>query len=206
MTYFLSAVAAYLLGSLSFAVMISKIFFHDDIRNHGSGNAGMTNILRTYGNKAALAVFIGDFLKGLLAVYIGQKLTGNAIGACIAGGFAMLGHMFPLFFHFRGGKGVATGAGIAMMMSPLVFLCVFVLFCIVLAVSRYMSLASMSAAAAFSVLTIAYHLLNHSPTLDLVIYSIFAVVAGGSIIFMHRSNIRRLLDGTERKFSFKKSA
>ena len=206
MNYVLTAIIAYLLGSISFAVIISKHFFHDDVRSHGSGNAGMTNSLRTYGPAAGLVVPGGDFLKGALAVYIGLQLTHSAVGACLAGALVMAGHMFPLYFGFRGGKGVATGAGVVLMLCPLVFLGALLIFSCVLGFTRYMSLASICGAASFPILSLIYRLYTHAPAVDLIVYSVFAFLAGGTVIWMHRSNIRRLLDGNERKFSFKKSA
>ena len=123
----LAAAAAYLLGSVSFAVVVSKGLYHQDVRQFGSGNAGMTNILRTYGKKAAALTLAGDFLKGVAAVLIG-RLIFSAMGvtlfdgAYVGGLFAILGHLYPVYFGFRGGKGILTSIGIIAVINPLVFL------------------------------------------------------------------------------------
>ena len=126
----LAAAAAYLLGSVSFAVVVSKGLYHQDVRQFGSGNAGMTNILRTYGKKAAALTLAGDFLKGVAAVLIGRLIfaaMGVTLfdGAYVGGLFAILGHLYPVYFGFRGGKGILTSIGIIAVINPLVFLGLF---------------------------------------------------------------------------------
>ena len=191
----LCIVIPYLLGSVNFALVISKIFYKDDIRNHGSGNAGMTNMLRTYGKGAAAGTLLCDILKAVIAVWFGQFVFGY-IGAYIAGLFAVLGHIFPIFFKFRGGKGVATTAAMALAIDPLAFLILFVLFVLIVATTKYVSLGSVVCMLVYPVLT--YCLGGQGfPTL-------FSFAVAAIVVFMHRSNIKRLMNGTENKISLSK--
>lgn len=191
----LCIVVPYLLGSVNFALVISKVFFKDDIRNHGSGNAGMTNMLRTYGKAAAAGTLICDLLKAVIAVWFGQFVFGY-IGAYIAGLFSVLGHIFPVFFKFKGGKGVATTAAMVLAINPLAFLILFSLFVIIVATTKYVSLGSVVCMFVYPVLT--YYLGGQGfPTL-------FSFAVAAIVIFMHRSNIKRLMSGTENKISLSK--
>ena len=189
----LCIVIPYVLGSVNFALVISKVFYKDDIRNHGSGNAGMTNMLRTYGKKAAAATLLCDILKAVLSVWLGLWFFGE-IGAYIAGMFCVLGHIFPIFFKFKGGKGVATVAAMVLTLNPLAFLILFVIFVIVVATTRYISLGSVLCMLLYPALTYALGGVGF-PTL-------FSFAVAAIVIFMHRSNIKRLLNGTENKVSF----
>ena len=201
-----AAVIGYLLGSINFAVVVSRLLDGDDVRNHGSGNAGMTNILRTYGKKQAALVCAGDFLKGMLSVMLARTLFGAfdltfMDGGYIGGFAALLGHLFPLYFGFRGGKGVLTSAGIILVLNPVVFLCLIPPMVILVFVIKIVSLVSILAAVLFPVLTYVVLILMHRPAgFD----TIFAALIGGTIVFMHRANIKRLLNGTEPKFGQKK--
>ncbi|MDO5602582.1 MAG: glycerol-3-phosphate 1-O-acyltransferase PlsY [Oscillospiraceae bacterium] len=206
----LSCVLGYLLGSLSFAVIISKCVYHKDVREFGSGNAGMTNILRTFGKKAAAFTLLGDMAKGTAAVLLARALfqliaqTDSVYGAYLAGIFALLGHLFPLYFHFKGGKGVAVGAGTIIGTEPWVVLALIIIFLIVVCVTRIVSLSSIVVAALYPVLTYLYYwLLPTGPIAWLC--ALMAAVMGGIVIFMHRQNIKRLLNGTEYKFGQKKA-
>ena len=205
----LAAVAAYLLGSVNCAVLFSTVFFGEDIRNHGSGNAGTTNMLRTYGAKAAALTFAGDILKGVFAVLLGRlffSLLGvqaqQTYGAYLAGYIAIIGHMFPLYFRFRGGKGVATGLGAVCAINPPVFGVVFTVGILIAAISGYVSLASLSGAVLFPVLLAVSMLLNKGVVslLELLLACGIALL----VIYNHRQNIKRLLNGTENKFYKKK--
>lgn len=191
----LCIVVPYLLGSVNFALVISKAFYKDDVRNHGSGNAGMTNMLRTYGKKAAAGTLICDILKAVISVWLGLWLFGE-IGAYIAGLFCVLGHIFPIFFKFKGGKGVATVAAMVLTLNPLAFLILFTIFVIVVATTRYISLGSVLCMLLYPALTYTLGGVGF-PTL-------FSFAAAAIVIFMHRSNIKRLLNGTENKVSFSK--
>ncbi len=191
----LSAGAGYLIGSLSFSILLSRSQYKDDIRNYGSGNAGMTNMLRTFGKWAAVVVFAGDFLKGLAAVLLGGAIGGEA-GALLAGFFAVVGHAFPLYFHFRGGKGVATSAGVILGLHPLVLLVLGSVFLLVLFLSRIVSLSSICAAVSYPITA----LLLRLPRPELLL----SVVLAALVIWLHRANIGRLMRGEEHRFGVKK--
>ncbi len=204
-----AAVVAYLLGSINCAVLFSTVFFGEDVRNHGSGNAGTTNMLRTYGAKAAALTFAGDILKGVFAVVLGRLFftwfgvqAQQIYGAYLAGYAAIIGHMFPLYFRFKGGKGVATGLGAVCAVNPPVFGVVFTVGILIAAVSGYVSLASLTGAVLFPVLLAVSMLLTNggvSP-LELLLACGIALL----VIYNHRQNIKRLLNGTENKFYKKK--
>ena len=188
------AVCAYLLGSLSFAIIVSKLTLGKDIRNYGSGNAGLTNAYRTMGAKKTLLVLLGDIAKGAAAVSIGMLLAGP-VGKLTAGIFVILGHMFPLYFGFKGGKGVLVGAVMLAFFDWRVFGIAFLLFVLAVALTKWISLGSILGAISFPITTWAFY---HDPILT-------AMAAGmaAAVIFMHRSNIGRILRGEENKFSFK---
>ena len=147
--YILCAVAAYLLGSISTGVLLSRRLFHDDVRKHGSGGTGATNMLRTYRLKAALLTFAGDAAKAALAVGLGLLLAGRE-GGCIAAVFAVVGHMFPLYFGFRGGKGIACTVGAVAVLYPILLLPLAVLWAVPVLLSRCISLGSIIAGAALT--------------------------------------------------------
>ncbi len=200
----LSALCAYLMGSINSAIIVSQLYAKEDIRNYGSGNAGMTNILRTYGKFPAAFTAVGDFAKGALAVLIGRLLFyilgigGTLDGGFIAGFFALLGHLFPIYFGFRGGKGVLTSAGVILVIHPLIFLLLAVITIPIIFISRIVSLGSIFAAVLFPILV--FFFCGKSLNLDLL----FAVLMAAIVIFMHRENIKRLLSGTENRFPKKK--
>ena len=191
----LCIVVPYLLGSVNFALVISKAFYKDDIRNHGSGNAGMTNMLRTYGKGAAAGTLLCDLLKAVVAVWFGQFVFGY-IGAYIAGLFSVLGHIFPIFFKFKGGKGVATTAAMVLAINPLAFAILFALFILIVATTKYVSLGSVICMFVYPVLT--YYLGGQG------FATLFSFAVAAIVIFMHRSNIKRLMSGTENKISLSK--
>lgn len=201
MRLLLSGIIAYMLGSMSFGIIVSKLSHNDDIRRHGSGNAGMTNAMRVYGAKTAVWVFLGDFIKGALSVYIGGKLApgGELVGALMA----VVGHIFPLFFSMRGGKGVATAAGAVLVLSPVTLAILAVPFAVLLLTTRYMSLASVTVAVLFPVVTVVRLLLGGEVAGGWAQAAV-ALVIGGLVTYMHRSNIARLLAGTESKVGQKK--
>ena len=210
----LCIIIPYLLGSLNFGVMISKKHYRDDIRTHGSGNAGATNMLRTFGWKAAVLTMAGDMLKAVIAVGMGYLVVGvnaqvtdaagvsyrmvDQFGAAIAGLFVMLGHMFPIFFKFKGGKGVATSAMVILMISPITCLFCFIIFIIIVVGTRYVSLGSIMGLMFYPILLTAFSG-GQNPTA--CIMSVFMAIA---VVFMHRENIKRLRDHTEHKLSFGK--
>ncbi len=197
----LSAVAAYLLGSFNFAIILSNKEYHEDIRSFGSKNAGMTNMMRTYGKKAAVLTLLGDTLKAVVAALIGYALLGMC-GAYIAGLFCVIGHMFPAYYGFRGGKGVVTVAASILMCDPLVFLILIVLFVLIVLATRYISLGSIMCMLLYPILLDRITKLFTGHTSPFIIFSILMAVL---VVIKHHENIGRLLKGKESKFSFKKS-
>ena len=195
-----AAVLAYLLGSISCAIILGRVKYHDDIRRHGSGNAGATNTLRAFGKGAAALVFAGDFFKGWLAVCLGGLIAGTS-GRLAAGLFVVLGHIFPVFFSFKGGKGVATAAGVILAVRPPVLGVLLLLFILVTAVSRMVSLGSIFVAAAYPIVTwILSGLAGERSAAEIAL----SVAMGALVVFMHRANIARLLRGEEHKIGTKK--
>ena len=194
-------VIPYLLGSINFAVIISEKNYKDDVREHGSGNAGMTNMLRTYGKKAAALTLGGDALKAVVASLIGYFMMG-LLGAHIAGFFCVLGHVFPIFFKLKGGKGVVTAAASILMCNPVVFLIVLVIFIALVALSRFISLGSIMCALLYPVILNGFDLvvLGHPNP-----YIIFPMLITVLVTLKHKENIKRLLAGKENKLEFKKS-
>ena len=195
----ISAVFSYLLGSISTAVIVSKNRFGKDIRNEGSGNAGATNTLRIFGKKAAALVFVFDFLKGFIAVAVAKIIVSffDASYFCvlISGFFVQLGHCFPLFFRFKGGKGVATAAGAAMGIMPFVALILLAVFAVTVALTKIVSLASGICAVIYPLL--AYFITTSNQKMNFA----FAAACAVLIIVMHGSNFARLIDGNEKPIS-----
>ena len=193
--YILCAVAAYLLGSISTGVLLSRRLFHDDVRKHGSGGTGATNMLRTYRLKAALLTFAGDAAKAALAVGLGLLLAGRE-GGCIAAVFAVVGHMFPLYFGFHGGKGIACTVGAVAVLYPILLLPLAVLWAVPVLLSRCISLGSIIAGAA---LTPAVALWCHGQGAAPAIPVGCAAVMTLLILWAHRENMVRLARGEENK-------
>ncbi len=195
----LISVFSYLLGSVSTAVIVSKFVYKTDIRNLGSKNAGATNVLRAFGKKAGAIVFISDFTKGVLAVAVARWLVAffdaPYESILFAGFFAQFGHTFPLFFGFKGGKGVATAAGAALGVMPLVSLILLAVFLILVLLTKIVSLASGVCAVAYPIL--AYFLGGNHYEYKFI----FAVSCAVMIIVKHAPNIVRLIDGEEKKIS-----
>lgn len=196
----ISAFAGYALGSVNSSVIVGRI--HGvDIRTKGSGNAGLTNTLRVLGKKAAILVLIGDILKGVIAVLAGILLSGWTEGSLgtyypvIAGTFAVIGHNWPVYFNFKGGKGILTTATVIFMVDWKIGLSVLVLFIIIVFVTRYVSLGSIIGAL---MVPLAALIFGH----DLV-FIIFMLVLAALAIFRHSANIKRLIKGDENKLSFK---
>lgn len=200
----LTAVAAYFLGCFNGAVIVSKYILRDDIRNHGSGNAGLTNFFRIFGGFLTFIVILCDVLKAVIALLIGVAICNYATvpgylpitAKYWAGLFCLLGHMFPCMFHFKGGKGILSGGTIAIMIDWRIALVVWGGFLLLTILTHYVSLGSCWAGATFPISTF---FLFHDTTL-----TILSAVIGGMILFMHRGNIQRLLSGTENKFSLHK--
>ena len=191
-----TAIFAYLLGSLNSGVLISRIAFREDIRNYGSGNAGTTNMMRTYGKKFAVITLLGDALKAAAAVWLGYFLSGYN-GGFVAFFFCVVGHAYPVFFNFKGGKGVACTAAAILCLQPLVFLILLTLFVLIVLFTRYISLGSVMCMMVFPLVLYRMH-----PELN-IISLVFSILASALVIFLHRSNIGRLWRGEENKFTFK---
>lgn len=198
----LCSILPYLLGSLNAAIIVSKHKFHDDIRNYGSGNAGLTNMGRVFGKQGALLTLFGDIAKQFVSVVIGIVVYGE-LGAYIAGVFCMLGHIAPIYYHFRGGKGVLTAATMVLMIDWQVFLIAFLIFAVTVLITRYVSLGSVIGGFALPGIVYASALMRGLPAPSLPSLG-FSIFIGMMLIFMHRSNIRRLFEGRENKLSFKK--
>lgn len=204
------AAVSYLLGSINSAVLFSRTIYKEDIRSHGSGNAGMTNMLRTYGLGAAALTVVGDMLKTALSVLFAALVFGfsysNGISLCgfcyLAGLCAVLGHVYPIFYGFKGGKGVLVTAAMALILMPPVFTALISLFVIIVVISRYVSLGSICAASLLPVAACLYsYFVGGSLPVLTVICTLFL---GGFIVWCHRSNIKRLHDGNEKKISIGK--
>ena len=201
----LIAAIAYFCGCFNGAVIVSKYILRDDIRNHGSGNAGLTNFYRTFGGFLTLVVILCDVLKAIIAIWAGmllarQMVVDDAVVVNLAkywaGMWCLLGHMFPCMFHFKGGKGILSGGTIAIMIDWRIALVVWGGFLVLAVVTRYVSLGSCWAGASFPFAT----WFVYQDTILLVL----SIVIGGLILYMHRANIHRLLTGTENKFSLHK--
>ena len=185
-------VIAYLLGSIPSGLIVGKVFYGIDIREHGSGNLGGTNTFRTLGKKAGIAVTLADILKGTLAVLL-AKWFGTDLHPLIAGVVAVIGHMYPLFAGFRGGKAVATSAGILLGYAPLMFLILLIMFMLSLYITKYVSLASMLAAVA----ALTYAFINGDSALIIVV-----AVLSTFVFYRHRANIKRIINKTEPKIKW----
>ena len=192
----LCIILPYLIGSINPAILISKLIYRDDIRTHGSGNAGTTNMLRTFGGKAAIATLLLDFGKAILATLLGRLIWGEN-GQALAGFFVGFGHMFPIYYRFRGGKGVACFAMVALVINPWVFLGILGTFLVVLIGTRFVSLASVMAAMMFPLFMKAFA----SEQAGCVAMAVFAACF---VIFMHRENLKRIWNNTESKIDFSK--
>jgi acyl phosphate:glycerol-3-phosphate acyltransferase len=224
--YILVAVIAYLLGSIPFGYLLLKIFRKQDVRNIGSGNIGATNVARSGAKGLGVATLVLDALKGFLAVSISQVFApdwlisfGSMVSRppqvpydsagldaatlpymALAALFAILGHMFPVWLKFKGGKGVATGVGVFLALAPKAVLIVLVIFAAIVAVSRYVSLGSIVASALFPIFFLLMYRSNANPATVLLVCGVAAL-----IIWKHKDNIRRLASGTEHRFGAKHS-
>ncbi len=196
----ISAVLAYLLGSIPTAVWYGKIFHGIDIRDFGSGNAGATNSLRTLGKKAGIIVLIIDFLKGMLAVTLFSMIYPQIQewSILVSGVLVILGHIFPIFAQFRGGKGVATAMGVLVGLMPMAALGCFIVFLLIVLLTKYVSLGSIIGALAFPLQITFIYATDNYPLI------VFSWVVFLILTIMHRQNIKRLLSGTENKLGTKK--
>ena len=206
-TYILMAIIAYAIGSVNFSVILSKKMAGFDVREKGSGNAGTTNMLRSVGKGAAAITLILDILKGIVAILLAKYVVANiakqanpAILVQLSGFFVILGHTFPMFFGFKGGKGVASALGVLLLTNPLIGGICLVFALAVMALTRMVSLGSIMAAVLLPILTVFIkdgYITEGS-------YIIFGISMAILVIFNHRSNLKRIYNGTENRLSFKK--
>jgi glycerol-3-phosphate acyltransferase PlsY len=194
--------AAYLLGSIPFGLLVGKLLAAADVRKAGSGNIGATNVARVAGPLAGILTLLLDAAKGAFAVLLAARLTNeSALWMMIAGLCALLGHCFPIWLGFHGGKGVATAAGVYLVLCPPAFLGAVILFILVVLYWRFVSLGSMSAAAAMPLLIYFFWAPHHAPPYAVTFGSLAAALL---IVYKHDANIQRLVQGDEPKFSFRK--
>ncbi|MCR8848440.1 glycerol-3-phosphate 1-O-acyltransferase PlsY [Rossellomorea sp. SC111] len=189
----LTLILSYLIGSISFALIIGKVFYKKDIRDYGSGNLGATNAYRVLGIKAGVIVAIADILKGTLACLLPLILS-STINPIVCGLLAILGHIFSVFANFKGGKAVATATGVFLFLTPLGVLVGFVVFVLTLLFTKYVSLSSMLASIALFIYSLLFE--------DEVIIALSLLISL-SIIILHRQNIKRILNGIENKIGLK---
>lgn len=208
---FIILLGSYLLGSVNSAIIVSRILFHDDVRKHGSGNAGMTNMLRTYGKKAAVLTLIGDMMKTVLSVgmaglFFGFWYVGGMsvhFEPYVAGLFAAIGHVFPCFYLFKGGKGVLVTATMGLILTPFIFLALFLVFVLAVALWKYISLGSVTVAVLYPVaLDFYFKAVLHGESDGLILLT--SMVLACLIVWCHRENLKRITNRTENKFSFGK--
>lgn len=186
-------ILAYLLGSIPSGLIIGKVFYKTDIREHGSGNLGGTNTFRTLGVKAGLAVTVADILKGTLAASLPVLFGLDNINPLLAGVFAVIGHTYPVFAGFRGGKAVATSGGVLLFCAPLMFLTIFVVFFASLYITKYVSLSSMLA----GICAVIYAAIDGDIPLLIAVTLLTSFV-----IYRHRANIKRIMNKTEPKIKW----
>ena len=203
--YIIVAILAYLIGSVNFSILISKKMAGFDVREKGSNNAGTTNVLRTVGKKAAAITLICDILKGVVAILLGlviAKISSKnaALLAQIAAIEVVIGHTYPVFFGFKGGKGVATSLGILLLINWKIGLICLIFGVALIAITRMVSLGSISAAILFAILTI----FIQDSYIASGNYIVFAFMLAGFVIFNHRKNVARIVKGEENRISFKK--
>lgn len=217
-------IISYLLGSCNSAIITVRLLKHEDIREHGSKNAGLTNTLRCYGKFPALMTLLGDLGKGIVAVILSIILfnvvmkgcfDGNAAGypsyldkqsiGYISGFFSILGHIFPIYYGFKGGKGILVSCSILIVVDPLTFVIIIPFFILMVIITKYVSLSSITAATMYPILTFVLHyFVEKEPMINCVTHVILIACTSVLLIYMHRENIKRLKAGTENKFSFGK--
>ena len=210
---------SYLIGSVNFALVVSRLFYHDDVRQHGSGNAGATNVLRNYGKKAGILTFAGDGLKGALCIVVACLIFGRPAedpqyiylitAAYLSAFFCIFGHVFPCFAKFHGGKGFATLAVAVLCLNPFIFAVLCALFFPLVAMSKYVSLGSVVTALLYPVLLSTFDSMKFSDTETSTHYGVSTLVAfliAMLVTWAHRGNIKRIMDHTERKLGEHKEA
>jgi len=210
------SIMGYLIGSVNFSVLISKIKYHDDVRNHGSHNAGATNMLRSYSVKDGVLVLLLDMFKSVFTVMLTQAFVGEK-AACVAGLFCIIGHCWPVYYKFKGGKGVASAFGMVLAIEPFTALVCALVFVIIVVGTKYISLGSISAAMFVPIFVDSLYPYTHKVIAEIEgesgvylvkpdAFIIIPMVALALIVVVkHRANIQRLIKGEENKFSLKKT-
>ena len=202
---------SYLLGSINSAILFSKLVYKEDIRTKGSGNGGMTNMLRTFGGKAALLTLVGDLGKTVISIFIAGLVFGfgyvggvSICGECyFAGLFAVLGHIFPIYYKFKGGKGVLVTSTMALILSPVPFIILFCVFAAIFAMSHYVSLGSVSVAVLYPVVMHGYFAVLFESPMDGLI-ALATIILACLIVWCHRGNLKRISERTEKKTYLRK--
>jgi glycerol-3-phosphate acyltransferase PlsY len=209
-----TVVFSYLFGSLNSAILVCKIWKHKDIRDYGSNNAGLTNVLRVFGKGPALATLIFDLIKGVVAVVICRLVVTNAMDVTffgddkfigyLAGFIVMLGHIFPVFYGFHGGKGVLLAATTLLTIDPLTCALSVGVFILLVVFTKYVSVGSIAAAISYPIFTFIVQMFIIKYPEGAIPDTIVAAMIGAVIVYMHKPNIQRLMNGTENKFGSKK--
>lgn len=188
------SVLSYIIGNISTSYLVAKYAADIDIRKYGSGNAGATNVLRTLGKKAGVAAFLGDALKGVIAVVLGRLIAGED-GQIFAGLFVVIGHNWPIFLNFKGGKGIATTIGVMTAINPYIVAAIVPIGIVIIIITKYVSLASIMGMIIFPIIMLFTH-----QNMKLVLFSfILSIMA----LYRHRTNIKKLMEGTESKLGQK---
>lgn len=207
----MTALLGYLLGSINTGIIVSKVLMHGDVRKHGSGSAGMTNMLRTYGKKAAILTAMGDVLKGALAVWMGQWLFAQMLtmpahwGGYLAYVFAVIGHWKPVFFGFKGGKCILVSAGGLLVIQPMLVVLLGSIFLLFFLPTRMVSAGSVAMGAAFPFVTGLYgYFVMQLRGTELKLLVVVTAFIGALVLYLHRANIKRIWNGTEYRFEKKK--
>ncbi|HHY77256.1 MAG TPA: glycerol-3-phosphate 1-O-acyltransferase PlsY [Clostridiales bacterium] len=190
------SIIAYFLGNVSASYLIAKLTKGIDIRKYGSGNAGATNVMRTLGTKAAILAFLGDAIKGVIAVILGNMVAGE-VGQIAAGIFVVIGHNWPVLLGFKGGKGIATTIGVMTAINPFIVAAIVPIGIIIIIITKYVSLASITGMIIFPI----FMLITRQPTKLIIFSFILSVMA----LYRHKSNIKKLIQGTESKIGEKVS-
>jgi glycerol-3-phosphate acyltransferase PlsY len=209
----LIAAVSYLLGSCSSAIISVRVLKGEDVRAHGSHSAGLTNVYRCFGAFPALCTLVGDLAKGavanLISIYVIAKILPLPLDTMtigyISGIFAILGHIFPIYYRFKGGRGVLVSASILLVIDPLTFVIIIPFFVIMIAITRYVSVASISSAVLYPILTFILHFfVEKVPLNDCIAHTVLTALTGILLIYMHKDNIKRLLNHTENRFTLHK--
>lgn len=197
--YFLVIAVSYLLGSVNTAVLVSKLVYGDDVRKHGSGNGGMTNMFRVFGKKAGLLTLAGDLLKTFLSVGFAYIFLGSNLGGpYLAGFFCVFGHVFPIYYRFKGGKGVLAAAMTLLMVDPVTFGVAALIFALMFFTTKIVSLSSITAAVMFPLVSYAFH------PQQFIVSVVFSLGLSLFVVVMHKDNIRRLLNREEKPITLGK--